>query len=137
MTSCVRGHFDGFPGGDQFIVGPRILGPSLAFAQGVEAVGELANSLCAGRHLGQQCTGSGFAATLESADQVVQGLPHRGARVVLGRPVSRVFGVAQKTYGAFAGCEYTGPSHAVDTGTLGAGQHVSLTESAFTPAIGL
>ena len=49
----MRGRFNGFPGGDQFVVGSCLLGPALALSQSVKSVSKLADSLSARRHPGE------------------------------------------------------------------------------------
>ena len=66
------GLFDADPGALQFIVRPGLLGPALAFAQGVEAVGQRNQTTGSVGYLRQLLAGGGFAVLVEGTDELVR-----------------------------------------------------------------
>src|SRR5271157_2811957 len=64
------------PGDDQAIIRQRLLGPLLAFANRVEAIGEVPSGLGHAPQLVHQRGGGRLAVVLERADQVLGRLPH-------------------------------------------------------------
>src|SRR5260221_954267 len=81
------GRCDASPAGDQLVVGAGILGPALALAERVQAVGELAGSLAFALHGGEQPTRASFALLLQRTNEVVRRFPDRVTGIALRIPV--------------------------------------------------
>ena len=129
------GGLDAGPARDEFIVGAGVFGLAEAFAEGVEAVGELADGFSFAAERGEECAGGGFATLFQGADELVQGFPDRGAGVGARVPIGGIFGPLEESDFTAAALENAGLLHAVHARAFAARERVSITESAFAPAV--
>ena len=121
--------------GDEFVVGAGVFSPALAFAEGVEAVGQLADGFALAPNGHEELTGPDFAGLAQGADQVMQRFPHRRASIRLRGPVGGVIGPFAQLNFAAARVDNTDFSQSTDADRFGAGQHVRFAIRAFPPAV--
>ena len=105
---CGGGGFDAGPTSDKFVVGAGVFGLAEAFAQGVEAVGELAHGFGFAAQGGEECAGGGFAALFKGTDELVQGLPDGRAGVGARVPIGGILGPLEQAHFAAAALQHPG-----------------------------
>src|ERR1700688_595110 len=97
LRSAGGGGFDAGPARDEFVISAGVFGLAEAFAESVEAVGELAHGFGFAAEGREEHAGCRFAALFKRTDELMKRFPHRGARVGTWVPVARIISPSEQS----------------------------------------